>query len=92
MRPPSTITVATRGAGLVHPFRNIGAPTGTTPRAKDPGVRNPRRRVAGNQEGRKSAIAVNAGVEMWPPTSVKQIIMKGLKILKINLIRLEDIP
>ena len=82
MRPPSTITVATRGAWLVHPFRNIGATTGTTPRAKDPGVQIPRRRVAGNQEGRKSAIAVNAGVEMPPPTSVSQIILKSLKIPK----------
>jgi hypothetical protein len=72
--------------------RFISDPPTLNPTAKDPGVRNPRRCVAGNQEGRKSAIAVNAGVEMWPPTSVRQIIMKKSKNASKNLIRLEDSP
>jgi hypothetical protein len=36
-------------------------------------------RAAGNQEGRKSAIAVNVGVEMLPPTSVSQINLEKFK-------------
>jgi hypothetical protein len=35
---------------------------------------------------------VNAGVEIWPPTSVRQIIMKKSKNTPIDLIRVEDIP
>jgi hypothetical protein len=36
--------------------------------------------------------AVDAGVEMWPPTSVRQFIMKKSKNTPKNLIRLEAIP